>query len=111
MIKNKNGFTLVEIIVVIVIIAILTAIAAPIYLKFIDEAKKSVAESNASTMYTQINLLLSINDSQDAMTKDIMKWIKQGGEIIYKGVKDNSVTKPVGYHDDAKRAIQKILGG
>lgn len=41
--KNKHGFTLIEIIVVIVILAVLMAVAVPTVLKYIDSAKEAPA--------------------------------------------------------------------
>ncbi len=51
--KNKhNGFTIVELIVVMAIIAILTLIAVPTFTKYIDKAEDTTEASNAKTLYT-----------------------------------------------------------
>ena len=44
---NKKGFTLVELIVVIAIIRILSAVLVPSVTSYIDKAKKSVSMQNA----------------------------------------------------------------
>jgi type II secretion system protein G len=48
--RNNKGFTLVELMVVLLIIGILVAIAIPIYNKTQDDAKKKACQSNLRTL-------------------------------------------------------------
>ena len=50
--KNKKGFTLIEIIVVVVILAVLMAVAVPSVLKYIDEADNAKYMAQARTVLT-----------------------------------------------------------
>jgi MSHA pilin protein MshA len=45
MIKNEKGFTLLEIIAVLVILGILGAVAVPKYISLLDEARNSAAQA------------------------------------------------------------------
>lgn len=48
--KNQKGFTLVELMVVVVIIGILTAIAVPVYNSVTDSANRRAVEANLRTI-------------------------------------------------------------
>ncbi len=49
--KKRKGFTIVELIVVMAIIAILTLIAVPTFSKFLDQANDTADAGNASILY------------------------------------------------------------
>ncbi|WP_162613325.1 prepilin-type N-terminal cleavage/methylation domain-containing protein [Gemmiger sp. An50] len=52
--KNKKGFTLVELMVVVAILGILVAVAVPVYNNVTDEAKRNTCDSNVRTIESAI---------------------------------------------------------
>lgn len=50
--KRKKGFTLIELIVVLAILAIIAALAIPSFNGLKADARQSVADANARTVYT-----------------------------------------------------------
>ena len=52
MLRNKKGFTLIELMIVVAIIGILAAIAIPNFLKFQAKSKQSEAKTNLKAVYT-----------------------------------------------------------
>jgi prepilin-type N-terminal cleavage/methylation domain-containing protein len=57
--KNKKGFTLVEVIVVLVILAILMAIAVPALTGYIAKANNKAAEAEGRTLLTAVQTIAS----------------------------------------------------
>ena len=50
MVKNQKGFTLVEVIVVAVIVAILAAVAIPLYNGYIHDSRVNVCNNTAGSV-------------------------------------------------------------
>ncbi len=111
--SNKKGFTLVEMIVVILIIAVLAAVAVPMFSKYVDDAKRAAAQEGADALYKQFNLVM-LRTQQDQERDDILLCLndsRYNATIIYQGPTDNSITNPKGYHDAAKNALRRLAGG
>ena len=51
--NNKKGFTLAELLIVVAIIAILTAIAIPVFTAQLDKSKLATATANVRSIYAE----------------------------------------------------------
>ena len=60
--KRKKGFTLTELIVVLVIIAIIAAVAVPFFINYWKKAEFRKNEENAKTVYLAAESRLPITD-------------------------------------------------
>ena len=66
--KNNKGFSLVELIIVIAIMAILAGAIAPALIRYIDKSRKSNDVSAAKTIKTAIETAMSNEDAYEALT-------------------------------------------
>ncbi|MEG1939745.1 MAG: prepilin-type N-terminal cleavage/methylation domain-containing protein [Eubacterium sp.] len=74
--KNNKGFTLVELIVVLVILAILAAFTIPAMLGFVEDAKGKAAIAEAREVYIAVQAIAteaSVNDPKDFPLDEIMQ--------------------------------------
>ena len=59
--KKRNGFTLIELLITVAMVAILSAIALPIYTQFIIRSKRSAAEAQMMDIATRQQHFLIAN--------------------------------------------------
>ena len=109
--KNKKGFTLMEMLIVVAIIAILIAIAIPTFASSLNKARVATDEANIRSGYASV--------MTDVLTDE--NYSVEGGTAVtatYKLNKDGSVTKitdkvtdaadpytTVGKNDNAETAV------
>jgi len=72
--QNQRGFTIIESLVVLLIIAVITAAAAPIFKGHIAETRETVAEANAKTLH-QVAQLYLLDGGSDTV------WAPPTGEL------------------------------
>lgn len=65
---NNKGFSLVELIIVIAIMAILAGAIAPALIRYIDKSRKSNDVSSAKTIKTAIETAMSNENAYEALT-------------------------------------------
>ncbi|MBQ8414380.1 MAG: type II secretion system protein [Clostridia bacterium] len=73
--NNKKGFTIVELVIVIAVIAILSAVLIPTFGGIVDKANKSAAEQMARNGYTEYyarDLLDGKIDGQDSTVTPVV---------------------------------------
>lgn len=65
--KNNKGFSLVELIIVIAIMAILAGALAPALIKYINKSRRSADISNADTIRTAVQTAMSDEDAMQVL--------------------------------------------
>ena len=91
--NNKKGFTLTELIIVIVIIGILAAVLIPSLSNYIQKAKKSAAEQNAMTLYKEKLAGLDVNSDEDLAMYEGDFAVEVDGYVVY--IEDGALKESV----------------
>ena len=66
--QNKNGFTLMEMLIVIAIIAVLIAVAIPVFASQLEKAREATDLANVRSAYAQVSTEALLGDSEATVT-------------------------------------------
>jgi type IV pilus assembly protein PilA len=91
MLKNKKGFTLIELMIVVAIIGILAAIAIPNFMTYQCKAKQSEAKSILGSIRTAQEAYYA-EHSNYAASLDAMKFTTKGGGDYTYSITANDAT-------------------
>ena len=67
---NKKGFTLAELLIVVAIIAVLVAIAIPVFTAHLEKSREAVDAANIRAAYAEV-MAEAITDGTKDVTKDV----------------------------------------
>lgn len=77
--KNNKGFTLVELIIVIAIIAILVAVLAPNYVKYVDRSRWSSDRNDCESLLGEIKTAVIDVQNDGGTVNDFTAVVTSGG--------------------------------
>ena len=116
--QNKNGFTLMEMLIVIAIIAVLIAVAIPVFASQLEKAREATDLANVRSAYAQVSTEALLGDSETTVTVNLKQkqadWQSvdpvniggivhsksQGDTENWKGVAEPNGTCVVSYKED-----------
>lgn len=109
--KKNNGFSLVELIIVIAIMAILATIVAPALVRFIDKSRKADDVAEASVIKDAFNAALSEETVYEALNAKIASDLTTSGfypVVLWCAAGDNEWTLRAGYDSSLKDVMDQI---
>ena len=103
--KNKKGFTIVELVIVIAVIAILAAVLIPTFSGVIEKANKSAVQQEAAALYKNayaMDLSDGVLDGKEAPATENISSV-EGKTVTYSASQSgNAITVSFSYNNTTK---------
>ncbi len=113
--KNKKGFTLMEMLIVVAIIAILIAIAIPTFANSLNKARVATDEANIRAGYASVMATVLTDDSVDVegnSTKGkATYWLNKDGSVTAGTAADANAYETKGKTTDTKDIAGQSVSG
>ena len=106
--KNEKGFTLMEMLIVVAIIAVLVAIAIPTFNSSLNKARVGVDQANIRAGYASV-MLKSFDDGVTSGTKYVL--LADGNVAVLGSTAPTDGYKTVGQNDDGNLTIANLKVG
>lgn len=107
--KNKKGFTLMEMLIVVAIIAILIAIAIPTFASSLNKARVATDEANIRSGYASVMVEVLDKTTQDAgATGDkatVTYYLQKDGSVVSESKENKNAYECQGNPSEAKISI------
>ena len=107
--KNKKGFTLMEMLIVVAIIAILIAIAIPTFASSLNKARVATDEANIRSGYAQVMTEVLMGDynveGNDTTTAATTYVLKKDGSVVAQTA-GGTVADAYSTQGEAKSAVE-----
>lgn len=97
--KDNKGFTLVELVIVIAILAILVGLLAPQYTKYVEKSRKAADVSNMDELIKAVEVYVVDSATKEKMTSQtaVLK-LSSAGVTVDDKVPDATTNSPVFYN-------------
>lgn len=107
--KNKKGFTLVELIVVIGIVAVLTAVIVPLIGRYSTQAAYTALQDAAKTISNNMNTCMATYSSKGNPVSCMVIRGEKNGSDFKVGFEGATTTEEVGLRDEIKKSLNAAL--
>ena len=82
-VRRCNGFSLIEVMIVVVIIGILAALAYPSLEGYLQRTRQTEARTNLSALYTAQKIYFAPNRTYASSLSDLDVQFETGGDVVY----------------------------
>lgn len=97
--KNRKGFTLAELLIVVAIIGVLVAISIPVFTSQLEKSRDATSVANLRSAYAEASAAYLTGD--DSANADVTMNAKdEGGTVVVSNVKIESTDADFGTVDD-----------